>query len=228
MKLAQGDTLLVATRNKGKTAEFRAAFAALGVKVADLTEFEGGRDIPDIVEDGDTFEANAAIKARAVALATGLPALADDSGLCVDALGGAPGVYSARYAGEGATDADNNAKLIRELRAAGASVPAALADGATDALSAARFVSCLVLYKPDGDTLSAEGAVEGIVTGAPRGSGGFGYDPLFWLPAHGRSMAELSVGEKTRSATAARRWRSCWSSSEGQGRIADRAEGSLG
>lgn len=196
MRLAAGDTLLVATRNKGKTAEFRAAFAALGVNVADLTEFEGGRDIPDIVEDGDTFEANATIKARTVALATGLPALADDSGLCVDALGGAPGVYSARYAGEGATDADNNAKLVRELRAAGAAVPVADAGGAVDALSTARFVSCLVLYKPDGDTLSAEGAVEGIVTGAPRGAGGFGYDPLFWLPSHGRSMAELGVGEK--------------------------------
>lgn len=196
MRLAPGDTLLVATRNKGKTAEFRAAFAALGVKVADLTEFEGGRDIPDIAEDGDTFEANATIKARTVALATGLPALADDSGLCVDALGGAPGVYSARYAGEGATDADNNAKLVRELRAAGASVPHDIAGGASEALSTARFVSCLVLYKPDGDTLSAEGAVEGIVTGAPRGTGGFGYDPLFWLPSHGRAMAELSVSEK--------------------------------
>jgi len=196
MKLSAGDTLLMATRNKGKTAEFRAAFAALGVTVADLTEFEGGKDIPDIVEDGDSFEANATIKAKAVSLATGLPALADDSGLCVDALGGAPGIYSARYAGEGAGDAANNAKLVLELRAAGASVPAAEAGGAPDPLSTARFVSCLVVYKPGGDTLSAEGAVEGVITGTPRGEGGFGYDPLFWLPSHGRSMAELSVAEK--------------------------------
>ncbi|MEK0314363.1 RdgB/HAM1 family non-canonical purine NTP pyrophosphatase [Cohnella sp. 56] len=196
MRLAAGDTLLIATRNKGKTAEFRAAFAALGVQVADLNEYEGGRDIPDIVEDGDTFEANATIKAKAVSDATGLPALADDSGLVVDALGGAPGVYSARYAGEGASDADNNAKLLRELEAAGASVAGADAPGVPAPLSTARFVSCLVIYKPGGDTLSAEGTVEGYVTGAPRGAGGFGYDPLFWLPAQGRSMAELSVADK--------------------------------
>lgn len=196
MRLEAGDTLLIATRNKGKTAEFRAAFAALGVQVADLNEYEGGRDIPDIVEDGDTFEANATIKAKAVSDATGLPALADDSGLVVDALGGAPGVYSARYAGEGASDADNNAKLLRELQAAGASVAEDDAPGVPAPLSIARFVSCLVIYKPGGDTLSAEGTVEGYVTGAPRGAGGFGYDPLFWLPAQGRSMAELSVADK--------------------------------
>ncbi|CAI6082247.1 RdgB/HAM1 family non-canonical purine NTP pyrophosphatase [Cohnella sp. JJ-181] len=196
MRLAAGDTLLVATRNKGKTAEFRAAFAELGVKVADLTEIESGRDIPEIVEDGDSFEANATIKAKTVSLATGLPALADDSGLCVDALGGAPGIYSARYAGEGAGDAANNAKLVRELRAAGASVPADAAGGAPEPLSAARFVSCLVIYKPGGDTLCAAGEVEGIITGSPCGEGGFGYDPLFWLPSHGRSMAELTVADK--------------------------------
>lgn len=196
MRLEAGDTLLIATRNKGKTAEFRAAFAALGVHVVDLNEYEGGAAIPEIVEDGDSFEANATIKARAVSEATGLPALADDSGLVVDALGGAPGIYSARYAGEGASDADNNAKLLRELRAIGAAVPAADAPGAPEALSAARFVSCLVVCRPDGGTLSAEGAVEGFVLGAPRGEGGFGYDPLFWLPGFGRSMAELSVADK--------------------------------
>ncbi|MBB6672319.1 RdgB/HAM1 family non-canonical purine NTP pyrophosphatase [Cohnella nanjingensis] len=192
--IRSGDTLLVATRNRGKTAEFRAAFAGLGVEVRDLNDAPEG--IPDIVEDGATFADNALIKARIVAEATGLPALADDSGLCVDALGGAPGVYSARYAGEGATDADNNAKLLRELAAAGASAPAGAAAGAPGALSAARFVSALVLYVPGGETKTSEGDVGGYVIAAPQGDGGFGYDSLFWLPAYGRTMAELTTAEK--------------------------------
>lgn len=187
-----GDTLLVATRNAGKTREFRAAFAALGVRVIDLREYEGAA-IPPIAEDGATFADNARIKAQTVATATGLVTLADDSGLCVDRLGGAPGVHSARYAGPDATDAENNAKLLRELRLA------AERDGAADARSPARFVCCLALYDPaTGTCIVEEGTVEGEIVPEPSGSGGFGYDPLFWLPTHGCTMAELPLDEKNR------------------------------
>ena len=193
-----GDRVLIATRNKGKTREFREAFAALGAAVTDLNEWRGP-EIPPIAEDGATFADNARIKARAVAEAAGIAALADDSGLCVDALGGAPGVYSARYAGEGATDADNNAKLLRELARANASAEAADSGAGPRLLSPARFVCALVLYDPaSGAEFSAEGVLEGYIVGAPSGGGGFGYDPLFWLPAFGRTLAELSVDEKNR------------------------------
>ncbi|MFD0672944.1 RdgB/HAM1 family non-canonical purine NTP pyrophosphatase [Cohnella sp. GCM10027633] len=190
--IGHGGTLVIATCNAGKTKEFREAFGALGIEVRDLREVEG---VPDIEETGTTFADNALIKARAVADIVGLPVLADDSGLCVDALDGAPGVYSARYSGEGATDASNNAKLLRELAAIGASVE--VAGGGPDALSAGRFVCSLALYDPaDGSVVRAEGAAEGYILRESRGEGGFGYDPLFWVPAHGKSMAELTIAEK--------------------------------
>lgn len=193
--IARGDTLLIATRNAGKTREFREAFAAIGVQVKDLNEVAG---VPEIEETGTTFAENALIKAKAAAEATGLPALADDSGLCVDALNGAPGVYSARYAGEGAGDAANNAKLLAalaELGAEAAEAPAGL-EGSR-ALSAARFVCSLVLYDPrTGERIEAEGAVPGFVLDRASGASGFGYDPLFYLPEFGRTMAEISVAEK--------------------------------
>jgi XTP/dITP diphosphohydrolase len=184
-----GGTVLVATRNKGKTKEFREAFRKIGIEVKDLFDTEG---IPEIEETGATFAENAFIKAKAVADIVGMPVLADDSGLCVDALDGAPGVYSARYAGEEATDRENNAKLLQELEVK-------LSPGAVNLefLSAARFVCSLVLYDPqEGSRLVAEGSVEGNILFSPRGTDGFGYDPLFWLPSHGRSMAELSIEEK--------------------------------
>ncbi len=190
--IRRGDTLVIATRNAGKTKEFREAFGALGIEVKDLRDVEG---VPDIEETGTTFADNAWIKAKAVADIVRLPVLADDSGLCVDALGGAPGVYSARYSGEGATDAKNNAKLLRELAAIGAS--AVMPGGGPDALSTARFVCSLALYDPaDESATKAEGASEGYILTEARGEGGFGYDPLFWVPAHGKSMAELTVAEK--------------------------------
>lgn len=184
--IGAGGTLVIATRNKGKTEEFRQAFRRIGIQVKDLHEMDG---IPDIEETGTTFADNALLKAKAVADITGLPALADDSGLCVDALGGAPGVYSARYAGEEATDGDNIVKLLRELEAA--------AGSGDDMLSPARFVCALALYDPaEGSHLQAEGAVEGFILRERRGTGGFGYDPVFWLPAFGRSMAQLTLEEK--------------------------------
>ncbi|ANE47131.1 purine NTP phosphatase [Paenibacillus swuensis] len=186
MRLAS-KRILVATKNKGKVQEFAHAFAALGIETASLLDYPG---IPDIVEDGDTFAANAEIKARAIANTFSLPVLADDSGLCVDALEGAPGVYSARYAGEGASDADNNAKLQRELALR-------LGDGAGEALSRARFVSALVLYDPaTGLRVQAEGEVGGVIVAEPRGSGGFGYDPYFLVPEFAKTMAELTLEEK--------------------------------
>ncbi len=173
--------VVLATRNKGKIAELSAMLGPLGVEVMGLEAFP---DIGEIPETGKTFEENALIKAKAVCAATGLPALADDSGLVVDALGGAPGVYSARFAGEGAPDAENNAKLLREM----ATVP--------EERRSARFVSVVVAAAPSGATITARGTWEGAVTRKPRGQGGFGYDPLFLDPSLGRTAAELSPEEK--------------------------------
>jgi XTP/dITP diphosphohydrolase len=177
--------LLFATRNPGKVAELRALLAdAPEIEVRSLE----GLEVPEVVEDCDTFLANAIKKAREVSSATGLPALADDSGLEVDALGGAPGVVSARYAGPEADDAANNRKLL-----------AALADVA-DPRRTARFRSVLALADVAGSlgdrVLTAEGTCEGIVLRELRGSGGFGYDPLFFVPDLGATFAELGVGTK--------------------------------
>lgn len=189
MALTLGDTLIVATRNQGKVKEFAHAFAALGVEVKSMYDYP---ELPDVVEDGATFAANAFKKAKVVGDALGLPVLADDSGLCVDALDGAPGVYSARYAGEHGADEDNNEKLLGELEQLRLGE-----DTEQPLLSPARFVCVLVLYDPaSGDKLESEGHVEGWITSDPSGSGGFGYDPLFYLPTHEKTMAELSLEEK--------------------------------
>ncbi len=148
-------------------------------------------DVPEVVEDAETFEGNARLKSAALVAATGEPALADDSGLEVDALGGAPGVHSARYAGEHATGADNVARLLTEL--SGLPVAAGGAD------RAARFRCVLVVSWPDGREVVATGVVEGQIADAPRGESGFGYDPVF-VPddpsARGRTFAEMSSAEK--------------------------------
>ncbi|MCK9861537.1 RdgB/HAM1 family non-canonical purine NTP pyrophosphatase [Paenibacillus sp. ATY16] len=186
--------ILIATKNEGKVREFAHAFAKLGRTVVSLNEYP---DFPNIVEDGDTFSANARIKAKAAGDAFHVPVLADDSGLRVKALDGAPGVYSARYSGEGATDASNNVKLLEELKRLNAPDTAEpLADG-TRLLSPAQFVCVLALYDPaTGEFIETEGTVDGYIAERPRGEGGFGYDPLFWLPQLNRSMAELSKEEK--------------------------------
>jgi XTP/dITP diphosphohydrolase len=179
-------TLVFATRNRGKLVELRELLAGVDVRVVGVADLS--RAIPDVVEDGDTFAANAIKKAREVALAAGLPALADDSGLEVDALGGAPGVISARYAGEPCDDAANNRKLLDGLR------------GVPPERRTARF-HCVVAFAdpggPLGDrVLTSDGVCEGIVLDAPRGTGGFGYDPLFFCPELGRTFAEAGVGAK--------------------------------
>jgi XTP/dITP diphosphohydrolase len=189
------NVIVVATKNEGKAREFAHALAPLGLAVRTLAGLSG---VPDIVEDGATFAENARKKARVAGEALGVPVLADDSGLETEALGGAPGVYSARYAGEGAGDAANNAKLLRELAAleADAPQPDGLPAGVR-ALSRARFVCALALYDPEtGGLTEAEGAVDGWIIDSPRGANGFGYDPLFWVPAFGRTMAELTTDEK--------------------------------
>ncbi len=175
--------LVFATRNRGKLVELRELLP--GIAVVSALELE----LPEVVEDADTFAGNAAKKAREVSTATGYPALADDSGLEVDALGGAPGVYSARYAGEPHDDGRNNAKLL-----------AALA-GVPPERRTARFRAALALADvrgPLGDrVLHADGTCEGVILDAPRGTGGFGYDPLFFSPELGQTFAEAGVGPKS-------------------------------
>jgi len=180
--------LVFATRNKGKLVELRQLLPGVDVLSVDEAAAKLGVAIPDVVEDADTFAGNAIKKAREVSRATNLPALADDSGLEVDALGGAPGVYSARYAGEHAGDAANNTKLL-----------AALADVPANKRTA-RFRAVLALADVTGglgdETITADGVCEGIILDAARGTGGFGYDPLFLFPELGQTFAELGVGTK--------------------------------
>lgn len=187
-------TIIVATKNKGKVKEFAHAFAALGKQVQSMYDYP---NLPEVVEDGETFAANALKKAKVVANALGVPVLADDSGLCVERLGGAPGVYSARYAGAQATDALNNAKLLQALQ--GLQAEESEHGKEAEFLSPAQFVCSLVVYDPATERMvEANGAADGFILPAPRGEGGFGYDPLFYVPEYGKSMAELTVEEKQR------------------------------
>ncbi|RME87262.1 MAG: RdgB/HAM1 family non-canonical purine NTP pyrophosphatase [Zetaproteobacteria bacterium] len=172
--------VVFASTNPHKREEAAAILAPYGIKFVPL---ENTKPVK-VVEDGRSFRENAEKKARAWAEAHGLPALADDSGLCVEALGGAPGVFSARFAGAHATDADNNAKLLR------------LMEGVTN--RRARFVCAVCLAWPDGRVLHAEGHVEGEILPAPRGTQGFGYDPLFFCPELGCTFAEASPEMKNR------------------------------
>jgi XTP/dITP diphosphohydrolase len=174
---------VLASANPDKVAEITAIFHdALDVELLPRPD-----DVPDVIESGTTLLENARLKARALVVATGLPALADDTGLEVDALGGAPGVYSARYAGEDVTYADNVAKLLSEL------------DVSRDrgGLRTARFRTVALASFPDGSELWAEGSVEGTIAEVPTGDGGFGYDPVF-LPeeGRGRTFANMTAEQK--------------------------------
>lgn len=185
----QGDIIIVATRNKGKVMEFSHAFAPFGKKVVSMFDYP---NLPDVVEDGETFSENALKKAKTIGDAIGLPVLGDDSGLCVEALDGAPGVYSARYAGEHGADQDNNLKLLAELEKLRLGE-----DTEQPLLSPAQFVCVLVLYDPaTGQHIETRGTVDGWITSQPSGSKGFGYDPLFYLPKFEKTMAELTIEEK--------------------------------
>lgn len=194
MRRLLGTEIIVATSNEGKVKEFAAMFADEHIAIKSLRDFSG---LPEIVEDGATFADNAYIKARTIALSLGVPVVADDSGLCVDALNGDPGVYSARYAGEGATDEHNNSKLLQSLLAF--SEPSSISVNSPHILSRARFVCALCLVDANGHIVAqAQGECEGQIISAPRGNHGFGYDPLFYIPEYGQTMAELTSEQKNR------------------------------
>jgi len=176
-------TLVVATRNRGKLEEIRQFLSGLVQNIVCTADFEGFRET---IEDGDTFEANAIKKAREAMKQTGLPALADDSGLVVDALDGRPGVYSARFAGEKADDFSNNRKLLEEL-------------GKTPMEHrSAAFICVMAFVAPDGKEEVFQGRINGRIMNKFRGTGGFGYDPLFLVDDMNCTMAELGLEEKNR------------------------------
>jgi XTP/dITP diphosphohydrolase len=177
------EKLVLATRNRGKVAEIRELLEGFGIELLTLADFP---NMPEVVEDGETFEANARKKAGVVARCTGLPALADDSGLEVDALKGAPGVRSARFAGDHATYTQNNEKLLRLIKKVSLEK------------RTARFRCVLALAFPDGDGTiqTLEGACEGRITEQPQGENGFGYDPLFFVPELGKTFAQINRSEK--------------------------------
>ena len=171
--------IVAATHNKGKIKEIQKILASLGVEV--ITQTEMGITI-EPEENGSTFADNALIKARAVKELCDCAVIADDSGLCVDALGGAPGVYSARYAGEGASDSEKIKKLLSEL------------SGISD--RTAKFKSAIAFILPDGEEIVTHGEVVGKITDKPYGEGGFGYDPVFFSDELGKTFGEASSEEK--------------------------------
>jgi len=170
---------VLATRNSGKTEEIRALLKGYPVELKNLDDFG---PIPEVIEDGETFDDNAYKKASFTARVLGLPAIADDSGLVVEALNGEPGVYSARYAGEDADDAANNAKLLEQMA------------GVEDRRAA--FQCVISIAVPTGAALTYEGRCDGVIAQAPSGEGGFGYDPLFYCPDKEKTFAELNMEEK--------------------------------
>lgn len=175
--------VVVATKNQGKLREFASMLNELGIKVHSLAEFP---EISEIEEDGDTFEENARKKAEWVRDHLQLPAIADDSGLMVDALDGAPGIYSARFAGEDKDDLKNNQKLL------------SLIEGVEEDRRTAHFVSAIALAVPGASTIVVSGTIDGFIVHNPRGNNGFGYDPLFYLKDYNQTMAEISSELKNR------------------------------
>ena len=177
-------TIVLATTNKKKVEEMKRMFDGFGISFITLDSFP---DFPEVLEDGKTFRANALKKARAVSKFTGYPAVADDSGLEVGAIDGAPGVFSARYAGDKAKDSDNVKKLLREMRPL---------SRRTD--RAARFVCCIAFATPEGEYKTFTGYVRGIIGKKRKGFNGFGYDPVFYPEGHDRTFAEMTDLEKDR------------------------------
>jgi XTP/dITP diphosphohydrolase len=181
--------VVIATRNPGKFREIEAILSPLHLKLLSLRDFP---DLPEVEEDGATFAENAGKKARAIARLTGRPAIADDSGLAVDALGGQPGVLSARYAGGNATDRERYQKLLDEMA------------GIPEGKRQATFVCVLAVAFPSGKMQVVEGECRGWITFAPRGKHGFGYDPIFFVPEFAKTMAELEPEVKNRISHRAR------------------------
>lgn len=178
--MKRNKTLVIATRNKGKTAEIRDLLHAFPIEIKNLDDFG---PIPEVDEDGHTFEENAYKKASFTARVLGFPVLADDSGLLVEALNGAPGVHSARYAGPDATDAQRCSKLLAEL-------------GFQTNRSAA-FECVISIAVPSGPALTYEGRCQGTITHTPAGTNGFGYDPVFFYPPLKKTFAQLTMAEKS-------------------------------
>ncbi len=178
------EQIIIATKNKGKIREFKDFFKVYGIEVLSL--FDLDKNLPDIAEIGATFEENAALKAEQIASLLNKPVLADDSGLMVDALDGAPGIYSARYAGEEKSDDANNEKLLNALK----SVP--------KEKRTAKFVCVLAVCVPEEKTVFQTGICEGKIASMPQGSNGFGYDPLFVPDGYTKTMAEIPAEEKNR------------------------------
>ncbi|MCD4678688.1 MAG: XTP/dITP diphosphatase [Desulfobacula sp.] len=173
--------IVLATRNKGKTREIRELLKGFPLDIKNLDDFG---PIPEVIEDGETFDDNAYKKASFTAKILGYPAMADDSGLCVEALDGAPGVYSARYAGKNATDADNVNKMLDELQ------------GKENRNAAFKCVISIAV--PTGAALTYEGECKGVITKEAFGDNGFGYDPLFFYPELNKTFAQLTIQEKGR------------------------------
>jgi XTP/dITP diphosphohydrolase len=176
--------LLLATRNKGKIEEFRRILDAVAPGEIELVGLDQFPDLHDVIEDGATFQENALKKAREMSLATGIPAIADDSGLCVDALGGDPGIFSARWAGKHGDDAANTAKVLDQLR------------DVADRDRSAHFTCVAALYLPDGRSHCEEARFDGWILRAPIGDYGFGYDPIFRPEGIELSSAQMSAEEK--------------------------------
>jgi len=175
--------LIVATRNRGKIREIREALKGLGIRIYALSDFDG---VAEIEEDGKSFTENALKKARFYSKVFGKLTLADDSGLEVECLKGMPGIYSARYAGERASNRENNQKLLKEM------------EGIPLSKRGARFKCVMALVSPDGKEAMTEGSCKGRIGMRERGRRGFGYDPLFILPKYGKTMAQLPLKEKNR------------------------------
>ncbi len=175
--------LVLATRNEGKVRELKALLAGLPLEIKSLKDFP---EAPEVLESGETFFDNAFQKAREIAKALNTLALADDSGLEVDALGGRPGVFSARYAGPKATDEENYLKLLEDLK------------DTPPEKRTARFRCVIVVYHPLGHWIKAEGTWEGLITKSPRGKQGFGYDPVFLIPELGKTAAEIPAELKNK------------------------------
>ncbi len=176
--------IVLASGNTGKVKEINASLKLQGIEIVSQNEF----NVPEAIEDGLTFVENAIIKARNACKHTGLPAIADDSGIEVDALHKAPGIYSARYSGTDATDKKNNQKLLEELQ------------DTPDEKRTARYQCVMVYMESENDPtpIITQGALQGVILKQPRGDGGFGYDPLFWIAEKNCSAAELSLEEKNK------------------------------
>jgi XTP/dITP diphosphohydrolase len=196
----RSQTIVIATRNPGKISEFKVLFEPFQIKVRSLLDYQ---DLPVIEEDETTFADNSRKKAQVISAHLHIPVLADDSGLCVDALQGEPGVRSARYAGEGASDEHNYQKVLQELAihhvASDSERTIEIHSQSIQLLSSARFECALTLVDDVSHIiLSAQGSCEGFIIDTPIGTHGFGYDPIFYIPHLGKTMAQLNVEEKNR------------------------------